>query len=255
MTDLATGLYAHGAILAALLQRLKTNEGQWIQCNLLSTQVASLINIGSNYLNSGKEARRWGSEHESLVPYEAFPTKDGYITIGTGSDKQFCEFLGKLGLSELETNPKFKTNLDRVEHRVELLKILRHKMKEKTNQEWSGILEGSSFPYGQINTLEQVLYSLFLFYIYLFLFFINNFFISQVFQDPHIKHIKLVQEIDHPITGKMKLVGPAVDYSFAENKIRSPPPVLGQHTFEVLKNVLNYSKEAIEHLKITQVIH
>lgn len=157
VTDLATGLYAHGAILAALFQRMKTNRGQWIQCNLLSTQVASLINIGSNYLNTGKEAKRWGSEHESLVPYEAFPTKDGYITIGTGSDKQFCEFLNKLGLSDLETNPKFKTNLDRVKNREELLKVLRQKIKEKSNKEWNDILEGSSFPYGQINTLKQVI--------------------------------------------------------------------------------------------------
>lgn len=137
---------------------MKTNKGQWIQCNLLSTQVASLINIGSNYLNTGKEANRWGSEHESLVPYEAFCTKDGYITIGTGSDQQFCEFLRKLSLSDLETNPKFKTNLDRVKNREELLKILRQKLKEKTNQEWSDIFQGSSFPYGQINTLEQVIY-------------------------------------------------------------------------------------------------
>lgn len=156
VTDLATGLYAHGAIMAALLQRMKTNKGQWIQCNLLSTQVASLINIGSNYLNAGKEATRWGSEHESIVPYEAFHTKDGYITIGTGSDSQFRDLLKKLDLSHLEANEKFRTNTDRVKNRDELLKILREKLKGRSNEEWNKVFEGSSFPHGQINTLKQV---------------------------------------------------------------------------------------------------
>jgi succinate--hydroxymethylglutarate CoA-transferase len=157
LTDLMTGLHAHGAIMAALLQRIKTNRGQWIECNLLSTQVASLINIGSNYLNAGKEGTRWGSEHESIVPYEAFPTKDGYITVGTGSDLQFIALLKKLDLTELVADHKFQSNSNRVKNRDELLKILRQKFKEKTNQEWNEIFQGSTFPYGQINTIKQVI--------------------------------------------------------------------------------------------------
>jgi len=156
MTDLATGLYAHGAIMAALLQRLKTNKGQWIQCNLLSTQIASLINIASNYLNGNKEATRWGSEHESIVPYEAFPTKDGYMTIGTGSDAQFLELVKRLQMSQLAANDKFKNNIARVKNRMELLQILRDELKRKTNQEWSAIFEGASFPYGAVNTIREV---------------------------------------------------------------------------------------------------
>ncbi|XP_031785369.1 succinate--hydroxymethylglutarate CoA-transferase [Nasonia vitripennis] len=230
LTDLATGLYAHGAIMAALLQRMKTNKGQWIQCNLLSTQVATLINIGSNYLNAGKEAKRWGSEHESIVPYEAFPTKDGYMTVGTGSDLQFSDLLRKLGMPELQSEEKFKNNINRVKNRGELLEILRRKFKEKTNEEWNKILEGSTFPYGQINTMKQV------------------------FEDPHIKHIKLVKEIDHPVAGKMKVVGPPVKYSHAKNEVRLPPPGLGQHTSEILKNVLNYSEQTIEELRSNKVI-
>jgi len=156
MTDLATGLYAHGAIMAALLQRSKTNRGQWIQCNLLSTQIASLINIASNYLNGTKEATRWGSEHESIVPYEAFPTKDGYMTIGTGSDAQFLELIKRMQLSELANDDKFENNTARVKNRVELLQILRNVFKKKTNQEWSVIFEGASFPYGAVNTIREV---------------------------------------------------------------------------------------------------
>lgn len=157
MTDLATGLYAHGAIMAALLQRIKTNRGQWIQCNLLSTQIASLINVGSNYLNAGKEATRWGSEHESIVPYEAFPTADGYMTIGTGSDAQFVALAKRINLVELTDNERFKNNTARVQNRRELLIILREKFKTRTNKEWSDILEGSPFPYGPINSISEVI--------------------------------------------------------------------------------------------------
>ncbi|XP_058789995.1 succinate--hydroxymethylglutarate CoA-transferase [Phymastichus coffea] len=230
VTDLATGLYAHGAIMAALLQRIRTNKGQWIQCNLLSTQVASLINIGSNYLNAGKEGSRWGSEHESIVPYEAFSTKDGYMTIGVGSDKQFQDLMKKLNLLSLAFEEKFKTNTSRVRNRDELLKLLRGKFLEKTNDEWNRILEGSSFPYGQINNMKQV------------------------FEDSHIQHIKLIKEIDHPVTKKMKVVGPPVQYSFAKNAVRLPPPVLGQHTTEVLKNILNYSDKTLESLRRNKII-
>ncbi|CAK5014554.1 unnamed protein product [Meloidogyne enterolobii] len=117
VTDLMTGLYAHGAILAALLHRDKTGKGQQIQCNLLSTQLATLINIGSNYINAGIEGKPWGTEHESIVPYQAFQTKDGrYYVLCT-----------KMEMPELANNPEYATNSDRVKNREKLLK----KFKEK----------------------------------------------------------------------------------------------------------------------------
>ncbi|XP_015177313.1 PREDICTED: succinate--hydroxymethylglutarate CoA-transferase [Polistes dominula] len=228
MTDMATGLYAHGAIMAALLQRFKTKEGQWIQCNLLSTQIASLINIGSNYLNAGQEATRWGSEHESIVPYEAFPTKDGYLTVGTGSDAQFTELIQKMQL-ELDSN-KFKNNISRVHNRKELLNILRNEFKKRTNKEWMMIFEGSTFPYGPVNT------------------------IGQVFEDNHVKHIGLVKEMEHSIIGKIRVVGPPVTYSYANNSVRLPPPILGQHTSEILKDILKYSDDEIKNLTSQKII-
>ncbi|XP_011141781.2 succinate--hydroxymethylglutarate CoA-transferase [Harpegnathos saltator] len=230
MTDMATGLYAHGAIMAALLQRSKTNRGQWIQCNLLSTQIASMINIASNYLNGGKDATRLGSEHESIVPYEAFATKNGYMTIGAGSDLQFIELVQRLQLSELASDNKFKNNTARVKHRIELLQILRDTFKKNTNQEWSVIFEGASFPYGTVNTIKEV------------------------FDDPHVKYTNLIQEVDHPIIGKIKLVGPPVTYSYATNIMRSPPPILGQHTAEVLRNILKYSNDKIENLVAQKIV-
>ncbi|XP_043259015.1 succinate--hydroxymethylglutarate CoA-transferase [Colletes gigas] len=230
VTDLATGLYAHGAIITALYQRTKTNKGQWINCNLLATQVASLINIGSNYINANKEATRWGSEHESIVPYEAFPTKDGYMTVGTGSNVQFLDLLKKMQLPELFDDDRFKNNSARVENRDELLQILRREFKKRSNKEWVVIFDGSSFPYGPINTLKQV------------------------FEDPHVKHTKMVQEMEHSTGKNIKVVGPAVNYSYASNKVRLAPPMLGQHTEEILKCVLNYSDDKINMLKRTKVV-
>ncbi|CAL7939353.1 unnamed protein product [Xylocopa violacea] len=230
VTDMATGLYAHGAILAALYQRMRTKKGQWIQCNLLATQVASLINIGSNYLNADKEAVRWGSEHESIVPYEAFPTKDGYMTVGTGSDIQFLDLLKRMHLMELSELDKYKNNKARVENRDELLPILREKFKTKSNKEWTIIFEGASFPYGPINTMKEV------------------------FEDPHIKHVEMIQELDHATGKKVKVVAPAVTYSYATNKVRFAPPLVGQHTDKILKTILNYTDDRIETLKKTKIV-
>lgn len=230
VTDLATGLYAHGAILAALIHRNETGKGQKIDCDLLSTQIASLINIGSNYLNVGKEAQRWGTAHESLVPYQTFKTVDGYLTLGTGSDLQFQDFCEKIGRKDLNSDPRYETNALRVQNRTELLRILEDVLKTKTNKEWMVIFAGSSFPCGPVNEL------------------------SEVFSDPHVVANDLVKSVDHPETGKIRVVGPPVKYSNGLNEVRSPPPLLGEHTDEVLKNCLKYDEEKIEKLRRAKVI-
>lgn len=230
MTDLATGLYAHGAIMAALIKRAKTGQGQKIDCNLLSTQISTLINIGSNYLNAGKEAKRLGTAHESIVPYEAFRTKDGYFTVGSGSDKQFEDFCKRVGRSELAENAKFKTNKLRVENRAQLLQILRSIFITKTNKEWREIFEGSSFPSGAVNSLKET------------------------FEDPHVKAVGLVETLKHPTAGEIKVVGHPVKYSEGGVEIRSPPPTLGQHTDFVLREILNYGADTIDQLRKQKVI-
>lgn len=228
-TDMATGLYAHGAILAALIKRSRTNIGQKIDCNLLSTQVASLINIGSNYLICGKEASRWGTAHESIVPYEAFPTKDGYFTLGAGSDKQF-QHLCELMEINIAKDTKFLTNKDRVKNRKELIGVLRNEFIKKTNKEWFDKFENASFPNGPVNNLQST------------------------FEDKHVVDIGLVKTVEHPSAGSIKLVGPPVRYSEGGNSIRLPPPVLGEHTNEVLQQVLRYDKNKIHDLKEQNVI-
>ncbi|CAO1305988.1 unnamed protein product [Diamesa serratosioi] len=225
MTDIATGLYAHGAILAALLQRTKTGKGQKIDVDLLSTQVSCLINVGVNYLNANKEATRWGTEHESIVPYQAFKTKDGYLTVGAGSDVQFKSLCSLLNVPEIAVDPKFHNNLERVKNRTELIAILTILFVTKPNSHWIKLFETAPFPHAPINNLEQV------------------------FDDPHLKEIGLVKTLKHSVAGDIKVVGSPVVYSDASNTARTAPPTLGQHTDEVLKTILNYSDEKIEKLR------
>lgn len=223
VTDMATGLYAHGAILAALFHRQRTNRGQKIDVDLLSTQLAGLINIGSNYLNAGVEAKRWGTAHPSIVPYEAFRTKNGgYLTLGTGSDDQFRALCEYLGMQEVATDARFLSNKMRVKNREELIRLLSEILATRTNEEWMVVFEAAPFPVGPVNNMEAV------------------------FNDPHVQAIELVQELPHPQAGSVKVVGPPVVFNEIENSARTAPPLLAQHTDEVLMGVLGYSKAKID---------
>ncbi|TRY89126.1 hypothetical protein DNTS_018062 [Danionella cerebrum] len=141
MTDLATGLFTHGAIMAALLQRQKTGRGLHIDCNLLSSQVACLTHIASNFLNAGVEARRWGTAHSSIVPYQGFRTKDGYLVVAAGNDQQFVKVCKVLDLRDLSESPKYKSNRLRVQHRKELLQILSESPLRTHQQHPAGLLQ------------------------------------------------------------------------------------------------------------------
>lgn len=230
VTDLATGLYAHGAILAALLQRTQTGRGQKIDVDLLSTQIASLINVGCNYLNGQKEGKRWGTAHESIVPYEAFKTKNGYLTIGTGSDAQFKALCEYLDIPHIPNDAKFVNNQARVENREELTKILSDILESQTSAYWMDLFENAPFPVGPINKMREV------------------------FEDPHVKEIGLVKTLEHPAGGSIKVVGPPVRYSEAANTARTAPPLLGQHTDEILKDLLNYDDAKINALRENSII-
>lgn len=230
VTDLATGLYAHGAIMAALLQRYKTGKGQKVEVNLLSTQIASLINVASNYLNAGKEAKRWGTAHESIVPYEAFKTQNGYITIGAGSDSQFVALCDYLKIPQVAKDPKFINNEQRVKNRTELIVLLSEILAKETSQYWMNLFSDAPFPIGPINK------------------------ISEVFDDPHVRYIELVKTLKHPVGGDVKVVGPPVVFSDSLNTARTAPPTLGQHTDEVLTQILNYDENKIQSLKNDKII-
>ncbi|KAM9573004.1 succinyl-CoA:glutarate CoA-transferase isoform 4-T4 [Guaruba guarouba] len=191
MTDLATGLYTYGAIMAGLLQRYKTGKGLHIDCNLLSSQVACLTHVAANYLNCKIEGKRWGTAHGSIVPYQAFKTKDGYIVVGAGNDQQFVTVCKILNLPEVSKDSRYKTNTLRVENRKELIDILSTRFSEKATIEWLQLFEGSGVPYGPINNMQQV------------------------FSDPQVGshqvfsvlHNGLVMKMDHPTAGRIAVPG------------------------------------------------
>ncbi|KAG0255124.1 hypothetical protein BG011_005316 [Mortierella polycephala] len=230
VTDLTTGLYAHGAIMAAIIARYRTGRGQHIDCSLLDSQVVTLANIGSSYLIAGQEAKRMGTSHPSIVPYQVLPSRDSHIMIGAGNDGQFKILCSVLGLEELCENPAYKSNTDRVRNRKELIKILTERLKTKNNDEWLKALEGRGIPFAPINN------------------------IAQTFAHPQVVARDMIQEIEHPKAGKIKLAGPAVKYSETMPSIRIPPPLLGQHTEEVLRDVLGYGEERIRELKQSKVV-
>lgn len=181
-------------------------------------------------MNAGEEAQRWGTAHASIVPYSAFKTKTGYLTVGTGSDAQFVSLCEKLGVPDVANNPKFVNNKLRVQHRAELDQLLTTILETKSNDEWMDIFEKVPFPVGPINNMQEV------------------------FNDPHIKEIGIVKTLRHKKAGYIKVVGPPVVYSYSANTARTAPPVLGQHTDEVLRDILGYDEKFINHLRAEKII-
>ncbi|CAK7307954.1 Succinate--hydroxymethylglutarate CoA-transferase [Vulpes lagopus] len=230
MTDLATGLYAYGAIMAGLIQRYKTGKGLFIDCNLLSSQVACLTHIAANYLIGQKEAERWGTAHVSIVPYQAFKTKDGFLVVGVGNNQQFATVCKILNLPELIDDPKYKTNHLRVQNRKELIKILSARFEKEMTSKWLYLFEGSGVAYGPINNMKEV------------------------FAEPQVLHNDLIMEMKHPTVGKIAVPGPAVRYSKFKMSEARPPPLLGQHTTHILKEVLRYDDKAIGELLSARVV-
>lgn len=158
ITDLTTGLYASNSVMAALLGRAKTGRGQHIDVALSDCQVASLANIASSCLISGKpDSGRWGTAHPSIVPYKGFTTKDGDIMLGGGNDRLFGVLCEKLGKPEWKEDERFKTNAERVKHRNELEALIDDVTKTKTTGEWIKVLEGSGMPYSAINDVQTTL--------------------------------------------------------------------------------------------------
>ena len=156
LTDMSTGLFMHGAIVSALFARERTGKGQKIDTSLFESQIALLINVGMSWLNLEEEAERWGTQHPSVVPYDAFKTRDLYFVCGATTDKQFDTFCKLLGCEELVSDARFKTNTDRVQNRDILFPLLNDIFKTKTTDEWFAVFDGSPMPYAPINTMERV---------------------------------------------------------------------------------------------------
>ncbi|KAH8555973.1 CoA-transferase family III domain-containing protein [Umbelopsis sp. PMI_123] len=230
ITDLTTGLYAHGAIMASIIRRATTGLGQHIDCSLLDCQVASLANIASNYLVGDQEAQRMGTSHPSIVPYQVMPTRNSFVMIGAGNDGQFEKLCKAINREELLQDSRFKSNGDRVKHRVELIQLLEERLTQEDTEHWLEQLNGVGIPFAPINNIQQT------------------------FHHPQVLARDMIQEVDHPRAGKVKLVGIPVKYSESKPTIRLPPPVLGQHTTEILETVLGYKQNKIDELRAEGVV-
>ena len=210
VADLFTGMYATTAILAALRHRDLTGEGQAIDMALLDTQVAMLANLGANYLTSGAVPQRMGNAHQNIVPYQVFEVADGHMIVAVGNDSQFAKFCDVAGQPELARDARFTRNADRVRHRAALVPLLAAFMKTRTRADWLGALEAAKVPCGPINDL------------------------ADVFADPQVLARDMTVEMPHPLSGSVRLVASPMKLSATPVQYRRPPPLLGEHTAQIL---------------------
>jgi formyl-CoA transferase len=226
-------LAAHSAttsILAALYRRQKTGEGEYIDISLLDVSVASLVNVASSHLISESEAKRYANAHPNIVPYESFLAKDGYLNIAVGNNSQFSRLCQVMGLPELATDERFKNNADRVKNREILIPKLNEVLSKKNVGAWLQILEDHEIPAGAINT------------------------VGKVFSDPQIIARNMVTAVSHSSGETIKLVNSPLKFKNFKADIRSAPPVLGEHTDQVLEKFLGMTPEQILQLRKEQVI-
>lgn len=213
VADLFTGMYATVSILAALRHRDLTGQGQVIDMALLDTQVAMLANLGANYLCTGRTPQRMGNAHQNIVPYQVFQASDGHLIVAVGNDKQFAKFCDILGEPAWAADPRYSTNAQRVRHRDDLVPLLAVRIAAKPRQHWLSAMEAAKVPGGAINDL------------------------SEVFDDPQVQARDMVVPMAHPLSDALRLVGSPIKLSATPVAYRLPPPLLGQHTDEVLSEL------------------
>ena len=230
IADLFAGMYASSAILAAVVHRDQTGHGQYIDMALLDTQIAVMANISSAYLTSGQLPRRYGNASPIIVPYQTFPTSDGWIIVAVGNDGQFKHFVTAGGEAHLAENPLYITNPLRVENRKSLIPLLEVMTRGKTKSNWIALLEAANVPCGPINNL------------------------AEVFDNEQVKARGMQIEAPHPTAGSMKLVASPMRLSETPVEVRLAPPTLGQHTQEILQERLKLDPQAIVALQQKGVI-
>ena len=230
LTDILTGLYSTVAILAALAHRQHDGGGQHIDMALLDVQVACLANQAMNYLTTGESPQRLGNAHPNIVPYQDFPTADGDFILTVGNDGQFRKFAEVAGRIEWVDDPRFLTNKLRVANRAALIPLIRQATVFKTTAQWVSQLEAAGVPCGPINDL------------------------SQVFADPQVLARGLAIELPHVLAGLVPQVASPIRLSETPVEYRNAPPLLGEHTQEVLQRVLGLTAGGLDALRASRVV-
>jgi crotonobetainyl-CoA:carnitine CoA-transferase CaiB-like acyl-CoA transferase len=230
IADIMTGMYASVAVCAALVHRAQTGKGQHLDLALFDTQVAVLANQAANYLATGVSPRRLGNAHPNIVPYGAYRTADGAVIIACGNDNLFGKFCEVADCRDLAKDPRFATNGKRVENRAALDAIIGPLIARRATRAWVEALEAAGVPNGPINTLEEV------------------------FREPQALARGLRFELAHPAGGQVSLVRSPMRFSATPVEHSVPPPLLGQHTDEVLRQLLGRSEAEIARLRAEAVI-
>jgi crotonobetainyl-CoA:carnitine CoA-transferase CaiB-like acyl-CoA transferase len=224
IADIMAGMYAASAVLAALVAREQSGRGQHIDVPLFDSQVAWLANQNMNYLLTGTPPDRRGTAHPNIVPYQAFQTADGYLMLAVGNDSQFANCCASLGCPEVAEDPRYSANSARIENRDELIQIIAERLTGETTAYWLDRFASLHIPAGPINDL------------------------AQVFSDPVVAERRIVRSLNHSLAGEVPTVANPVRFSDTPVEYKLAPPVLGQHTAEVLKDDLGYSDKEIARL-------
>jgi len=224
ISDIMTGMYATTAILAAAASRNDDSRGQHIDIALYDSQVAWLANQNMNYLVGGMLPQRQGTAHPNIVPYQVFATANSHLMLAVGNEQQFKACVEALGCPNVATDPRYLTNAARIEHRESLIDILAGKFLLQDTAHWLEVLTACGVPVGPINNIDDI------------------------FSEPYAEERQLVRQLEHPVAGEVATVANPVRFSATPVQYRSAPPLLGQHTVEILSKDLQYSPEEIEAL-------
>jgi formyl-CoA transferase len=225
IADLAAGMFAAHAILAALYKQAKDGSGQYIDIGLLDSQVALMTYVASNYLVTEEPPKRLGNAHPNIVPYEVFKARDGYFAFGAGNDRQWTKFCQAIERSEWATDERFSTNPQRLAHREELIQLLKDHFIQGDTETWLTLCEQVGLPAAPINSMDRV------------------------FANPQSIARDLRIEVPHPTAGTVPLVNSPLKIPTSPTEVRHPPPLLGQHTEEVLGDLLGLDPGEIQQLK------
>ena len=230
--DIVAGHQAAIGILAALINREKTGRGQHYDGSMVDGLFCILENASVRYTLTGEIPSPLGSAHPSIVPFQAFRTKDNsWIIAAIGNDALWIKYCKVIKREDLINDPRFRTNPLRTKNKKELIPVLDVEMAKKTRQEWSAIFDTAALPYSPINNMKEIC------------------------EDPHIKYRGMLVEVDQPRAGRMKIAGSPIHLSETPGKVYAPAPLLGEHSEEVLKNIIGYSQEEIDKLKEKGIIN
>jgi crotonobetainyl-CoA:carnitine CoA-transferase CaiB-like acyl-CoA transferase len=230
LVDVSTGMLASNAILGALAARARTGRGQRVEVSLYETGLFMLANVASNYLVAGRDGGRYGNGHPSVVPYTTYPTRDGMVAVAVGNDAQFARFAQAIGRAEWAQDARFIKNKDRVANRDALDPMIAETLHADDAEAWVEKLKAAGVPCGRINSVKQA------------------------FDAPQTEARRMIETVEHPSLGSLRLIGTPFKFNGTPTSVRCPPPLLGQHTEEILRGELRLSAERIAELRVAGVL-